>query len=128
MKKWIDLSVGGADWEGWYFGPWGRAKGWRLHDPKGANYIPYEIANIHQYEGNINFFQVQIKQLTRQLAEFKSPIPDEELAAVQTVIALLLRLGGFKDFSRETAIISRVLESEDTKILPANVRRLGTGK
>lgn len=128
MKKLIDLSIGGADWNGWHFGPWGRAKDWRIHAPDGANYVACEIANIREYEGNINFFQVQIKQITKQLAEFKAPIPDEELAAVQTVMALLMRLGGFKEFARNTGIISKVLGTEDTRMLPVNVLRLGTGK
>ncbi len=93
-KKRIDLSIGGADWDGWHFGPWGRAKGWRLHDPNGTNYIASEIAQLRPMEYNVDYLQVKVKEVEAQIAEIQRPLMQGEIEALQVAIALLTRLAG----------------------------------
>lgn len=92
MKKWIDLSVGGADWDGWRFGPWGRAKQWRLFGPDGTFYFPSEIALLESMARDLDFYQVSMKQLEQRIRELEKPLMDAELESLQATIALLARL------------------------------------
>jgi hypothetical protein len=59
----IDLSAGGEDWEGWYLGPWGRAKVWRLHAPDGASYHTCEIEEVRKLALEVGYLQTRIKEL-----------------------------------------------------------------
>ena len=104
MTKRIDLSIGGTDWEGWYFGPWGRAKGWRLHDPLGTSYHACEIATVRQNERELGYLQVVSKQLRQEISEMERPLHQIEVEALQIVIALLVRVSGD---TRKTAKIKR---------------------
>ena len=57
----IDMAVGG--WEGWFYGPWGRAKKWRIHSPTGESFHPDELLSVRQNQCEIGVLESQVKRL-----------------------------------------------------------------
>lgn len=59
----VDLSIGGQSWAGWHFGPWGRAKEWRLRAPNEQTYLAGELLEFPQLLMDLNALQVQLRTL-----------------------------------------------------------------
>src|SRR4030065_216479 len=45
-KKPVALARGGTSWDGWHFGPYGKAREYRLIDPAGTTYTAGEIQEL----------------------------------------------------------------------------------
>jgi len=61
----FDLAAaGGASWVGWHFGPWGRARDWRLHAPDGASYTAGEIAQTRALAHEVCYLSARNRELT----------------------------------------------------------------
>jgi hypothetical protein len=85
----LDLSIGGPSWSGWYLGPWGRAKEWRLFDPAGTFYFSDEIANLHHLTRNLNYLEVKLKELERYDTGDAMHFGPEDAATLLAAAAIL---------------------------------------
>lgn len=86
MRKGIDLAIGG--WTGWTFGPWGRAREWRLHAPTGESYSAAEVADVRRLQLDIDYLRLRVRELElSQAATFTA----DDLATLRTAAAILQR-------------------------------------
>ena len=89
----VDLSRGGESWSGWTFGPWGRAKEWRLHAPDGASYDVCEIAELRARALDLDYLQVRVRQLEQRerelLAKLERRFSASEIATLRAAAAIL---------------------------------------
>lgn len=94
MKKTriINLDVGGASWEGWTFGPWGRARCWRIFDPRGTCYQVCEIAQIRSSVLEIDFLERRVRELEGLVAAQSAYFNLQEIATLHAAVAILTRL------------------------------------
>lgn len=89
----LDLSRGGESWSGWRFGPWGKAKDWRLHAPDGASYDACEITELRAMALNLDYLQVRVRQLEERerelLAKLERRFSASEIATLRAAAAIL---------------------------------------
>lgn len=92
-KRVLDLSHGGESWSGWTFGPWGRAKEWRLHAPDGASYDACEIAELRARALDLDYLQTRVRQLEQRerelLAQLERRFSASEIATLRAAAAIL---------------------------------------
>lgn len=83
----IDLVIGGPEWDGWFFAPYGRARNWRLTDPAGTCYTPAEISELRNLELDIDHLQRKVAELTHQ-----PRLSAADAAIIREAAALLHRI------------------------------------
>lgn len=66
-RRTIELHIGGPSWSGWRFGPWGRAREWRLCSPTGENFTAGDVADLRALQLDVNYLQTRNRELTAQL-------------------------------------------------------------
>ena len=92
----LNLSRGGESWSGWTFGPWGRAKEWRLHAPDGASYDACEIAELRARVLDLDYLQVRVRQLEQRerelLAQLERRFSAGEIATLRAAAAILRKV------------------------------------
>lgn len=86
----IDLAMAGKDWEGWYVGPWGRAKCWKLHAPDGAAYYPGEVAEVYKLAREVDYLQTVVRQLRERLAPGAVALTPEVAMALRVAAELII--------------------------------------
>jgi len=73
---WIDMTDGG--WTDWWFGPWGRAKDWRLHAPEGTSYTMGEIDYLRHHVRDYDYLSDRVRALEQQIEQQPLRISEEE--------------------------------------------------
>ena len=63
------MAVGGKSWKGWTFGPYGRAREWRINAPNVCSYTTKELADLRRIYLSVDYLQVRIRKIERDLAE-----------------------------------------------------------
>ena len=83
----LDLSCGG--WDGWHFGPYGKARKWRLFAPTSEFFIPAEILAIRESQLELDYLRLRIKTLeaTKSLT-----LTAEDVFVIRALQRLLERL------------------------------------
>ena len=66
-RRKIALDIGGDTWVGWHFGPWGRAREWRLCSPTGETFTAGDVADLRALMLDVNYLKTQNRELTAQL-------------------------------------------------------------
>lgn len=89
MHFFIDLRAGGATWEGWYFGPFGRARDWRLHAPTGEDFQAAEIAELRRHVHEIDYLRQRVTELQRQIDAAACYFSLEQLQAIRAAMQIL---------------------------------------
>lgn len=79
----VDMAIGG--WEGWHYGPWGKAKRWRIHAPTGESFCPDELLLVRQGEREISALQSQVKRLRAM----QLPITHDDFLTVEAAYFIL---------------------------------------
>lgn len=79
----IDMSIGG--WVGWYYGPWGKAKVWRIHAPNGEMFIPGELLSIRENQANIGVLSGQVARLR----SMQLPLTRDDFLTVEAAYFIL---------------------------------------
>jgi hypothetical protein len=79
-------------WEGWTFGPYGRASAWRLHSPTGDHYTADEIAEIRRLALELDFFQTRVRALEALVESQCAHFTDEELSLLRAASGILAKL------------------------------------
>lgn len=93
----LDLSIGGQSWDGWHFGPWGRAREWRLHAPDGAHYTAGEVGTVRAQALDIDYLQRRVRELADIAAPDALHFGPLDARALIAVAELILRTS--KQFS-----------------------------
>lgn len=88
MKR-FDLSVGGKSWEGWLFGPYGRAKEWRLLAPSGDSIQAGEISMLRALLIDNDYLKTTINRL---MFIMRPALSKDELVSLGAAIDTLQRL------------------------------------
>lgn len=65
----VRLAIGGESWNGWTFGPYGRAREWRINAPGGCSYTVNELEDLRGLYLNIDYLQVRIRKIELELTE-----------------------------------------------------------
>lgn len=79
----VDMSVGG--WDGWYYGPWGKARLWRIHAPTGETFHPDELLLVRQSERDVSSLQSQVKRLR----SMQLPLSHDDFLQVESAYFIL---------------------------------------
>lgn len=87
IKRGIDLAGGGAAWQGWRIGPYGRAKDWRLFSPTGDVYTVDEVAQL----GALLLDVAYLKGRVRELEQERDGLTAAQLATIREAAAILER-------------------------------------
>lgn len=87
----VDLSIGGPAWDGWTFGPWGKARDWRLHAPDGNSFDACEIAELRRALLDVDYLQVQVKILREKLEPGTVTFTASEAATLHAAAAIIAR-------------------------------------
>ena len=84
----IELSIGGASWDGWLFGPYGRAREWRLFDAVGTYYTAAEVAEVRELAADVDYLRVQLAAIRAQ----RAALTPDEAAILRAAADVLARL------------------------------------
>jgi len=79
----VDMSIGG--WDGWYYGPWGKARLWRIQAPTGDTFLPDEIIGCRGKDREISYLQSQINRLRAM----QLPITHDDFLQVEAAYLIL---------------------------------------
>lgn len=85
----LSLSLGGETWNGWTFGPWGRARDWRLHAPNGEHYTADELLLTRRRDHDLNYLQQRINIIEDAAAIY---IPRADAAILREAASILAAL------------------------------------
>lgn len=87
------MKRGGASWEGWHFGPYGRARDWRLIAPDTTVYTPGEIQAYHREALELDYMISRCRQLEALLAAKPVGLTPRERHILQQAAAILAAMG-----------------------------------
>lgn len=86
----VDLGeLGGDAWQGWHFGPWGRAKSWRLFGPRGERYEACEIREAKPLRGDVEWLRARVKFLEQRVRADAVYFTGEQLQALYAALEIL---------------------------------------
>lgn len=90
----FDFSRGGQSWSGWTFGPYGKAREWRLFAPTGEMFTASEILGMRANALDVDYLQCKARrlesektELERKLAQRFTPEEFETLREAMAIIA-----------------------------------------
>lgn len=86
------MERGGESWRGWHFGPYGRAKDWRLLSPDGGNFAPEEILDFRRMLLDLDYYQVRCKHLEQQTPP--QILTRHQRAIIMAALQILMQLDG----------------------------------
>lgn len=87
------MERGGESWRGWRFGPYGRARDWRLHAPTGETYTPGEISQNHRESLELVYAVSRIRQLEALLIAKPAGLTPRERLILQQAAEIMARTG-----------------------------------
>ena len=85
----VALVRGGASWNGWNFGPYGKAREYRLIDQDGTTYTAGEIRELARAAVELDYLRNQVQELQRQVDARACHFSPDEVTALQIAIAIL---------------------------------------
>ncbi len=88
----VDLSGGGDSWNGWIFGPYGRAREFRLISPDGAAYTPGDLWDMRGHALNVDALRGQVRELEALTDATAYHFTAAELRAIEAAAEILGRL------------------------------------
>ncbi|HJX19107.1 MAG TPA: hypothetical protein VJ437_13070 [Acidiferrobacterales bacterium] len=91
-KKPVALARGGTSWDGWHFGPYGKAREYRLIDPAGTTYTAGEIQELARLAVELDYLRNQAQTLRGQVDARACHFSPDDVAALQIAIAILGRV------------------------------------
>lgn len=97
----IDLVVGGGAWTGWRFGPYGRARDWRLHAPDGAIYTAGEVGELHDLQLDVGWLHARVRTLEEQSHMTAWRLGTDDLQTLRAAADILGKLPGRRANSRK---------------------------
>lgn len=88
----INLSIAGPDWLGWSFGPYGKARSFRLTTPAGESLDAHEIQWARADKRDLDYLRNRIIQLNDALQRAQRPVTVQELKTLVDAQAILQKL------------------------------------
>lgn len=86
----IPLDRCGQAWHGWQLARYGNARDWRLIAPSGETFEPGELLRLRPVLLDLDYLQVRVRQLERQVSgDAYCFTPEECHALVATAQAIL---------------------------------------
>lgn len=83
----IDLSQAG--WPGWTFGPYGRAREWRLFGPDGTNYTAEEIRSARGLLLDVDYLRSRVRGLQEKIDAHACHFSASDLEVLQAAMVVL---------------------------------------
>lgn len=97
------MDIGGPDWSGWSFSPYGRARSWRLIAPDGSNFTAAEVASIPQLALDLDYLRLQVSRLQAEHQAAAVYLTPDDAAALRTAAEILRRIASpYRRGSRST--------------------------
>lgn len=100
-RRRIDLSIGGDTWTGWRFGPYGRARDWRLHAPDGAIYTAGDVGELHALQLDVGWLHTRVRTLEAQSSMTAWRLGTDDLHTLRAAADILGKLPGRRANSRK---------------------------
>lgn len=79
----VDMSLGG--WDGWRFGPYGKARTWRLLAPGGEFFTPGDLLAIRTNAANVDVLNAQVAKLRAM----QLPLTHDDFLTVEATYFIL---------------------------------------
>ena len=86
------LGHGGESWNGWRFGPYGRAREWRLIAPDGETFTAGDIQSLRGFMLDVDFLRGRVQALQGQVEAHACHFNEADLLALHAAIAVLGRV------------------------------------
>lgn len=86
------MDIGGPDWQGWRFAPYGRAGSWRLIGPDGTNYTAQEVASIPHMALDLDYLRTRLEALQKTQNATEIHVSPSDAAALRHAAEILQRL------------------------------------
>jgi len=100
-NKVVSLAHG---WENWTFGPFGKAKSWRLFSPDGQCFIPEEVLSLTPLLLDLDFYQTEVKKLQALLTQAKARPEKQVLTQISLLLVQMMGLPEIESCLGDTVI------------------------
>lgn len=97
----IKLDIGGAAWSGWTFGPYGRARDWRLTAPSGETFTAGDLLDARPLALDVDYLRSRVRELEALIERDNYSFSEEEAAALRAAADILARTMPAPQLKRE---------------------------
>lgn len=87
----VHLGPGGASWNGWTFGPYGKAREFRLIDPDGTTYTAGEIRELARLVVELDYLRGLVREQRTEAGKKAVRLDAGELQLLRAAVAILAR-------------------------------------